>query len=111
MLPLTVNVDNVPTDVMLACALPVTVPAVVAESAVPAEVAYVALATAPTTLAPVKLLSVEPLPMTYAPDTLAVVVMLAVELIVFEPKLANNVVTLLSPYVPANDIGVPLAYL
>ena len=48
--PLTVKDVRVPTDVILGCALVVTVPAVVA---VPALVAYVALATVPVTFAPV----------------------------------------------------------
>ena len=44
--------DSVPTDVMFGCALVVTVPAVVAEPAVPDETAYVAFATVPVTFAP-----------------------------------------------------------
>ena len=48
-LPVTVSDVNVPTEVMLGCAAVVTVSAVVA---VPAEVAKVALATVPDTLAP-----------------------------------------------------------
>ena len=42
----------------------VTVSAVVAEVAVPADVAYVALATVPVTLAPVNEVNSDPLPMT-----------------------------------------------
>ena len=49
MLPLTIRVVSVPTDVMLGCALVVTVPAV---PDVPDETAYVALATVPVTFAP-----------------------------------------------------------
>jgi hypothetical protein len=48
----TFNDVNVPTDVMLGCAAVVTVPAVVALVAVPAEAEYVALATVPVTFAP-----------------------------------------------------------
>ena len=44
--------DSVPTDVMFGCAAVVTVPAVVAEPAVPDETAYVAFATVPVTFAP-----------------------------------------------------------
>ena len=51
-LPVTLNEVNVPTDVIFDCALVVTVPAVVAEVAVPEDVAYVALATVPLTLLP-----------------------------------------------------------
>ena len=49
MFPLTSNDVSVPTLVMLGCALVVTVPAVVV---VPAVIAYVALATVPTTFEP-----------------------------------------------------------
>ena len=48
-LPVTDNAVNVPTEVMFGCAFVVTVPAVVAD---PALVAYVAFATVPVTLAP-----------------------------------------------------------
>ena len=68
-LPLTVSAVNVPTDVMLACAAVVTVPAVVADAA---EVANVALATVPVTLAPAMALSPEPLPANTAPVMLPV---------------------------------------
>jgi hypothetical protein len=67
MLPDTLSALNVPTDVILGCAAVVTVPAVVALVADPAEVAKVALATVPVTLAPVILLSPEPLPLMFAP--------------------------------------------
>ena len=61
-LPVINREDNVPTEVIFGCALVVTVPAVVADPAVPDETAYVALATVPVTLAPVRLLRAEPLP-------------------------------------------------
>ena len=57
--PLTTNDVSVPTLVILGCALSVTVAAVVV---VPAVTAYVALATAPTTLEPDKLVKPLPLP-------------------------------------------------
>jgi hypothetical protein len=88
MLPLELNDVNVPTLVMLGCAFVVTVPAVVAD---PADVAYVALATVPVTLAPAKLVNVDPLPMKYPPEILPVVT------IVFDPNPANNVTTLALP--------------
>ena len=62
-LPVTVALVNVPTDVMFGCALVVTVAAVVADVAVPDDTAYVALATVPVMLAPVIDVSAEPLPM------------------------------------------------
>ena len=61
-LPLEVKLVSVPTEVMLGCALVVTVAAVVALVAVPALVAKVALATVPVTLAPVRLVNKLPLP-------------------------------------------------
>ena len=63
-LPDTLNVDNVPTLVILGCAAVVTVPDVVALVAVPALVANVALATVPVTLAPAIALKPEPSPTT-----------------------------------------------
>ena len=53
---------KIPTEVMFGCAASVTVAAVVAEPAVPALVAKVALATVPVTLAPVIFESNDPLP-------------------------------------------------
>jgi len=50
--PVPVSPAIVPTLVMFGCALVVTVPAVVADVALPALVAYVAFATVPETLAP-----------------------------------------------------------
>jgi hypothetical protein len=58
------NEVNVPTDVIFDCALVVTVPAVVA---------YVALATAPVTLAPVNDVNLLPLPIILPPVMLPVV--------------------------------------
>ena len=66
-LPVTANDVNVPTEVIFGCALVVTVPAVVAE---PAEVANVAFATVPDTLAPATALAVvanDTAPVTLAP--------------------------------------------
>ena len=62
-LPVLLNEVNTPTEVILACALAVTYWAVPAVSALPADTAYVALATVPVTLAPAKLLNKLPLPM------------------------------------------------
>jgi hypothetical protein len=59
MLPFTFNDVNVPTLVILGCAFVVTVPAVAVE---PAVIAYVALATVPTILAPDKFVNPLPLP-------------------------------------------------
>ena len=59
LLPLTLRLVNTPTEVMLACAFAVTVPAVVAD---PAVVAYVALATGPVTLPPEIVVNKLPLP-------------------------------------------------
>ena len=63
MLPLALSEVNTPTEVILACALPVTVAAVLAEVAVFAVLAKVAKATVPLTLAPVMFDSADPLPM------------------------------------------------
>ena len=60
--PDTLKLVNTPTEVILACALPVTVAAVLAVAAEPAVVANAALATVPVTLAPVMLLSWLPSP-------------------------------------------------
>ena len=86
--PLVLTAVKIPTLVILGCAASVTVAAVVAEPAVPELVANVALATVPVTLAPVILVSNDPLPITYPAVTLPVV---EIEL---EPKLANKLVTL-----------------
>ena len=56
-LPVTASADNVPTEVMLGCALVVTV------AAVPEVNAYVALATVPVTFAPVRAVRFAPLPL------------------------------------------------
>jgi hypothetical protein len=68
-LPLTLSELNVPTLVILGCAFVVTVPAVVAVAAVPADVANVALATVPVTLAPGNELRAEPDPLNDAAET------------------------------------------
>ena len=59
-LPLTLKLVSMPTEVMLGCAFVVTVPANVAALAFRA---YVALATVPVTLPPVMLDKALPLPM------------------------------------------------
>ena len=91
MLPVELNAVNIPTLVMLACALPVTVVDVVALVAVPALVAKVALATVPVTLAPVMLDSKLPLPTKYPAVTLPVV------LTGFDPNAAKLATTLALP--------------
>ena len=58
--PLDVNEVKVPTEVIFGCALVVTVAAV--PTALPADTAYVALATVPVTLAPVIFVNALPLP-------------------------------------------------
>ena len=72
--PVTVTLVNVPTLVMLGCAFVVTVAAVVAVVALPADVANVALATVPVTLAPVNELNPEPLPFMLPPVMLPIAV-------------------------------------
>ena len=80
-LPNTLKALSVPTLVILGCAFAVTVPAVVALVAVPADVAKVALATVPVTLAPVIALSPDPLPLMLAPLMLPVALTLPAVLI------------------------------
>ena len=76
---------NVPTDVILGCAAVVTVPAVVADPAEPALVAYVALATVPVTLPPGILVNPAALPV----NTPVLAVILAAVRLPFTPKLVN----------------------
>ena len=71
--PLTLKLVNTPTLVILGWLFPVTVTAVVVD---PAEVAYVALATVPTTLAPFKFVNPLPLPVTPPADIILPVVIL-----------------------------------
>ena len=59
-LPVTVKLVNVPVLVIFGCAFVVTVAAV--PTALPADSAYVALATVPVTLAPVNDVNNDPLP-------------------------------------------------
>ena len=82
--PETLKVVNVPTLVMLACAFPVTVPAVLALSALTACVAF---ATVPVTFAPARLDNPEPLP-------------------VNTPVLAVNALAVTVP-TTSNDVSVP----
>ena len=89
-LPLALRLVNTPTEVMLACAFDVTVPAVAAEVALAAEVANVALATVPVTLAPATELAVP-----------------AVVAVVAEPALVANVALATVPvtFAPGNDVN------
>ena len=98
-LPATSRLVNVPTLVIFGCAFVVTVPAVVAEVAVPAEVANVALATVPLTLPPVILDNPDPLPLMLPPVILPVVNM------GFEPNAAKLAATLALPYVAGKPVS------
>ena len=105
-----------PTLVILACALLVTVPAVVADVAVLADVAKVALATVPVTLAPVNDVNKLPLPITKLPVTLPLaltvtalnvlaVITLAPEIL---PPAPPPVIKLLPIILPLAEINPPV---
>ena len=70
-LPATVKLVNNPTEVILGCALAVTVTAV---QAAPALLAYAALATVPVTLAPLMFVIPAPLPNILPVISLALIV-------------------------------------
>ena len=105
-LPDTLNVDNVPTLVILGCAAVVTVPDVVALVAVPALVANVAFATVPVMLAPVIALKPEP-----SPTTVVNIALLApmLPIFAFPVTLKTPLVTKLAPVTlpVAVSIAVP----
>jgi hypothetical protein len=118
MLPLTERLLSVPTLVMLGCAAVVTVPAVTAEVAVPADpavVAKAALATVPVTLAPVNELNAAPepkcvpvtlapviLPLTLSAVRMPTLVILGCALVVTVPAVAA---------VPADPVMLPVMVL